>query len=501
LKDSRETPFNRIKGRTGFIVAIVLTLSTTLFLFICCASRSSGSNWLGSVGSLSDTEHELPTGFMVIEMNKTFPEGTENSDSIPEDDDILGIGPLPADSSFAGNTVILKETDFPDQDEISVDSADSANDGEQSLTDGNLILKEESSDNYSEENTASETLMHSEQKVDVTLEEKTPEWWEHSVKSGETLTDISKNYELAPGDIVKANGLKNPDMLQQGQLLLIPTSLGVIAEVRKEVERRKAKELARQNMVIPVKITSYVVAKGDNLWSISNKFNLSVDSLFGSNSLKNPDYLKPGTALRIPNQDGIFYKISKGDSLSGISGKYKLDVENIKKANPEAELSTLHVGQEIFLPGASPAVSVYSNGSTGASRSYSKGFRWPVMGRIRINSPFGWRKHPLTGRRSFHTGIDIRAGVGVPIRASRSGKVVYSGWMSGYGRVVVLNHGDGYSTLYAHCSKLLVRRGRNVSAGQVIAKVGASGRVTGPHLHFEVRKNNKPINPLRFLHR
>lgn len=494
MKVSRGTPFSRIKGRTGFIVAIILTLSATLFLSICCVNRSSGSGWRGSEPHASASGQDLPNGFIVIEMSKPFLNGTESTDSVPEGDDILGIGPLPADSSFASSALILREVHPEDSgDDDTSGGMDSAGTGE---TDNGPVLEEVSSDAYSEgpaAGDASETGGES-----VVLEEETPQWREHVVKSGETLTDISQKYGLTPHDIVEANGLKNPDVLQKDQLLLIPSSVDAVAAVREEVEMRKAAELEKRNKVIPIEVKTYVVAKGDNLWSISNNFNLSIDTLFGSNSLKNPDYLKPGIVLRVPNQDGIFYKIKKGDSLSGISKKYKLDTKNIRDANPDADFSTLNVGEEIFLPGASPAVSVYSSSSSGSSGSYSRSFRWPVMGRI--NSPFGWRRHPITGRRTFHTGIDIRAGIGVPIRASKGGRVAYSGWMSGYGRVVVVNHGNGYSTLYAHCSKLLVRRGAKISAGQVIAKVGASGRVTGPHLHFEVRKNNKPINPLRVLH-
>ena len=490
--------FGRIKGRTGFMVAIILMLSATLFLSISCTNRAAGTGWQGSISLDPAPDEKLPTGFIVIEMEKAYLYDAETiSDTTGEE--ILGIGPLPADASFASEGIVLKEL-LPQGENENNDHGDPKVYSDE-MEKPDVVLEEMSFDvvaqDQPDEDLPDEDLSDPADVVEVTLEEKTPQWVEHVVKPGDNLTDISRKHGLRPQNIVDANGLNNPDMLREGQLLLIPLSEEDVTLVQLEIERRKAEELEKRNRVVPLKITTYVVADGDSLWSIANTFNLSIDTLFGSNNLKNPDYLKPGLTLRVPNQDGIFYKIKKGDTLSGIAKKYKLDPERINETNPEHDYSSLEVGGEIFIPGASPAASVYSSSSSGTSKSYSRSFRWPVVGKI--NSPFGWRRHPITKRRSFHTGIDIKAGTGVPIRAAKAGRVAYSGWMGGYGRVVVINHGSGYSTLYAHCSRLMVRKGAKVSSGQVIAKVGSSGRVTGPHLHFEVRSNNKAINPLRVL--
>jgi murein DD-endopeptidase MepM/ murein hydrolase activator NlpD len=118
----------------------------------------------------------------------------------------------------------------------------------------------------------------------------------------------------------------------------------------------------------------------------------------------------------------------------------------------------------------------------------------PVVGRV--VSSFGPRFHPILKIQRLHAGVDFGAGTGTPIVAAASGVVAFSGVMRGYGNVVVLDHGGGISTLYAHCSVLLAHEGESIEQGKVIARVGATGLATGPHLHFEVRRNGTPINPI-----
>ena len=122
---------------------------------------------------------------------------------------------------------------------------------------------------------------------------------------------------------------------------------------------------------------------------------------------------------------------------------------------------------------------------------------WPAEGEI--TSPFGWRTHPIFGTQRLHTGIDIGADYGDTVRAADGGVVIHSDWMGGYGNAVIIDHGNGISTLYAHNSQLLVSEGQAVAKGQAISRVGSTGYSTGPHLHFEVRQNGSPVNPLNFL--
>jgi murein DD-endopeptidase MepM/ murein hydrolase activator NlpD len=116
-----------------------------------------------------------------------------------------------------------------------------------------------------------------------------------------------------------------------------------------------------------------------------------------------------------------------------------------------------------------------------------------------LTSGVGYRIHPKRKKRHFHSGIDLAAKKGTPISCAASGKVVFAGWKTGYGYVVLVDHGKGYETLYAHCSKLAVTTGQTVSTGKIVAYVGRTGVATGPHLHFEVRKNGVYRNPLKYL--
>lgn len=123
---------------------------------------------------------------------------------------------------------------------------------------------------------------------------------------------------------------------------------------------------------------------------------------------------------------------------------------------------------------------------------------WPVRSGY-ITSKFGYRRHPIYKRTKFHAGVDFASKRGTPVVATADGVVVFSGWQSGYGRLVEIRHMDGLKTRYAHNQKNLVKEGDMVKKGQAIAKLGSTGRSTGPHVHFEVRKNGKAVNPLKYV--
>ena len=149
---------------------------------------------------------------------------------------------------------------------------------------------------------------------------------------------------------------------------------------------------------------------------------------------------------------------------------------------------------------AAAAAAAQSSGGQGASDNWVQGtgqLGWPVSGEI--TSPYGYRVHPIWGTTLYHSGIDIGVDEGTPVHAADGGVVVWSGWIGGYGYAVVIDHGNGLSTLYGHNSELAVDEGQSVAKGQVISYAGSTGNSTGPHVHFEVRVNGDPVDPMGYL--
>lgn len=140
-----------------------------------------------------------------------------------------------------------------------------------------------------------------------------------------------------------------------------------------------------------------------------------------------------------------------------------------------------------------------SSGSTQGAVVGSGAMSWPVHGEIIITSPFGSRTHPVFGTTRFHSGYDIAADYGDPVYAADGGVVSDAGWLGGYGKAVIIDHGNGLVTLYGHNSELLVSEGQSVRQGQQIARAGSTGYSTGPHVHFEVRRNGSPVDPGQYL--
>ncbi len=240
-----------------------------------------------------------------------------------------------------------------------------------------------------------------------------------------------------------------------------------------------------------LRIRAYVVKKGDSLFSIAKRFDVSIDTLISVNQLRDASILQIGTVLEIPNMNGIYYRVKKGDSLSSITYRYGVEMNKLVDVN-ELDSSTIYVGQTLFVPGA--RLSDWER-----AEALGTLFKYPVRGRI--SSKMGFRIDPFTRQRAFHAGIDISNRIGTPVYAAQTGKVIFTGYKGNYGKTVILSHQQGYTTLYGHLDEILVKKGQTVRQGTKIGTLGNTGRSTGPHLHFEIRRYRRVIDPLKILHR
>ncbi|HET6781183.1 MAG TPA: M23 family metallopeptidase [bacterium] len=278
----------------------------------------------------------------------------------------------------------------------------------------------------------------------------------------------------------------------------------------------------------PSVATTVVVREGQSLWDIATARGISVEAVAEANGLSNAELIRPGQRLVIPPSGASarmqkpimrtttkpqvraaraparrqqpasgWVVVRQGQTLSEIADQHKTTVRSLVDTNGLRSAHAIRVGQRILIPGRGAG----SGGGMAAallpaSRSQAAvvrvaGFLWPARGVL--TSRFGWRW------RRHHDGIDIAAPRGTPVHAARAGRVIFSGWYYGYGRAVIVDHGEGLTTLYGHNSTLLVRTGESVTSGQLIARVGCTGRCYGSHLHFEIRVNGRAVNPLKYL--
>jgi len=251
---------------------------------------------------------------------------------------------------------------------------------------------------------------------------------------------------------------------------------------------------------VPNKITLYTVQPGDTVLGIANKFGLKPETLQGANARidKNPDLLSIGDELRIMPVDGSIHRVQSGDTLSKIATGYNVSIDTIigYEANGLTSASApLSIGYELVIPGGvkayvPPQSLSYTDVSSGSSIAASGNFGWPTAGNV------------TQGFWSGHRAVDIGSWTGAPVKAADGGRVMIakSGWNYGYGNYVVIDHGNGFVSLYGHLNSIYVQSGESVSNGQRIGTVGNTGNSTGPHLHFEIRYRDALRNPYSYLH-
>ena len=247
-------------------------------------------------------------------------------------------------------------------------------------------------------------------------------------------------------------------------------------------------------------VVTYIVESGDTVSSIASKFDVSIDTIRWQNNLKSIDAIKPGDKLEVPPVTGVVHKVQRGETIYSIAKKYDVTAQQIinwpfnSYANDETfELAS---GQILVVPdGVMPAETLWGPASFVAKKTPNAGavsalgqFIWPTSGTI--TQRYVW----------YHRGIDIANGIGTNVLAADSGRVIWAAWdPSGYGNKIMIDHGNGFITLYGHLSAFAVTAGQTVNRGDLIGKMGSTGRSSGPHTHFEIRQGGNLLNPLDYL--
>lgn len=317
-----------------------------------------------------------------------------------------------------------------------------------------------------------------------------------------------------------------------------------VEEDKKEGEKEKEKE--KPTPPPPPKRAeeiTYKIKKKDTIPAIAKRYGIKQDTILINNKDALNNKLKIGDTITFPSIDGLYYKLEKNDTLAKIAKKYGISVVDIVDYN-NINPKKLKAGSTIFLKGvtlqkykdvegrliaaqqakedkkknknkekekekpekppkgtkgsAPPPPPTQDDDDGGRSAAYSgAGFAYPVR-YAGVSSPFGNRYHPVLKRYILHTGVDLVAKY-VPLRAAKAGVVTFAGNMSGYGKIIIIRHDNGYETRYAHLSVISTNVGEHVNQGDLIGKTGNSGRTTGAHLHFEIRQNGVPKNPMKYL--
>src|SRR6056297_306529 len=257
-------------------------------------------------------------------------------------------------------------------------------------------------------------------------------------------------------------------------------------------------------------VLEYTVQTGDTVSTIADKFGISVNTILWENGLSAYDLIRPGDELVILPISGVRHEVDRGESLSYIASKYDISKSKIIEANNISDPGRLSVGEKLLIPGgekqddsSSSSQSVSSGRTSGqsaisavkdvvqsprTSQVSSNKMHWPTTGH-RITQYYSWR----------HKGLDVADNIGTPLFASDAGVIEFVGWSRGYGNNIVIDHGGGKKTRYAHMHRFYVSRGERVAKGQTLGEMGNTGWSTGPHVHFEVVINGRRQNPLNYI--
>jgi len=375
------------------------------------------------------------------------------------------------------------------------------------------------------------------------------------IQVGDTLGAIARRYGVSVDDLVAANGLANRDSIAAGQALVIPgaAQAPTVAPAGTTYTLQRGDSLYRVSLIFGVSVDdllaannlsspnslypglairvptpgepviannpnppspetptggrTYVVQPGDTLSRIAINNDVTVDGLIAANGLYNPDRLYVGQSLSLPEAGAaarpypavtaVSAIVKAGDTLSSLALRFGVTVHSLAVANGIADMGGIYAGQTLTIPAAQAGSNSvrYASMGTGlcpAAESTQSGtgfFIRPTAGYILTQRFLPW-----------HSGIDLAANIGTQVFASDGGMVVFSGWNpAGYGSLIVLDHGNGWRTYYAHLSKIDVACGDWIPRGSIIGEVGSTGNSTGPHLHFEMLRFGISVNPAGYI--
>ncbi|OGY36055.1 MAG: hypothetical protein A3E36_02405 [Candidatus Andersenbacteria bacterium RIFCSPHIGHO2_12_FULL_45_11b] len=247
----------------------------------------------------------------------------------------------------------------------------------------------------------------------------------------------------------------------------------------------------------------YTVEDGDTIASIASRYNISTNTILSVNGLRSTDIIKSGDHLIILPVTGLLYAVRSGDTVLSIANTYNAKADEIVSANGLEDSSKIAMGQKLIIPNgdvpASQAPRIVSRSTQTARDAGDEPTPAPQKEQAHGGAGFVW---PTTSHhisqyfKNGHTGIDVDNRSMPSVFTAQDGTVEFAGWLGGYGNLIIVNHGGGLTTYYAHLSKFYVTKGAKVKKGDAVAKMGSTGQSTGPHVHFEVRRFGRPINPL-----
>lgn len=302
-----------------------------------------------------------------------------------------------------------------------------------------------------------------------------------------------RRYEKEVVDIKKYSDYYTGSESEGGGHIVLESSFQVyqkqyIIKSEEEKNREKAISSNRKTTIM------YTIQSGDYLGKIEEKFGQS-ETVIKYNNPQLRKYLIIGKKLKITPGNTIEYKVKKGDTLGKIANNFGKSVEAIILENNISD-NNIFPNQTLIID--SPKIDYVRLRNEKRRRNNDGLNPFKPLSRMVVTSSYGRRFHPVLARWIGHLGVDLRAKY-VPVFAFEDGKIIFSGQMNGYGNLIIIRHKNGYTSRYGHLKARYVRNGQWVKGGEKIALSGATGRVTGPHLHFEVRKNGTPLNPMKFF--